>query len=139
MAQETLLGFPAHTFPFRCGNLYWRRIARFPFLGYLRAKSRLAAVALRNAPAGAVTAPHRWLRAAHKIAPDGAQFHGISYYWMGPMRVLMISLIFSASLSGSVSPTIFPSSAMLKISAPSSVFAKALMLLHQLLRELSVL
>ena len=43
MAQETLLGFPAHTFPFRCGNLYWRRIARFPFLGYLRAKSRLAA------------------------------------------------------------------------------------------------
>jgi len=49
-----LLGFPAHTFPFRCGNLYWRRIARFPFLGYLRAKSRLAAVALRNAPAGAV-------------------------------------------------------------------------------------
>ena len=54
MAQETLLGFPAHTFPFRCGNLYWRRIARFPFLGYLRAKSRLAAVALRNAPAGAV-------------------------------------------------------------------------------------
>ena len=40
----------------------------------------LAAVALRNAPAGAVTAPHRWLRTAHKIAPDGAQFHGISYY-----------------------------------------------------------
>ena len=54
MAQENLLGFPAHTLPFRCGNLYWRRIARFPFLGYLRAKSRLAAVALRNAPAGAV-------------------------------------------------------------------------------------
>ena len=36
MAQETLLGFPAHTFPFRCGNLYWRRIARFPFLGFPR-------------------------------------------------------------------------------------------------------
>ena len=30
--------------------------ACFPFLGYLRAKSRLTAVALRNAPAGAV--PH---------------------------------------------------------------------------------
>jgi hypothetical protein len=86
-----------------------------------------------------VTAPHRWLRAAHKIAPDGTQFHGISYYWIGSMRVLMISLIFSASLSGSVSPTICPSSAMPKISAPPSVFAKALMLLHQLLRELSVL
>ena len=55
------------------------------------------------------------------------------------MRVLMISLIFSASLSGSVSPTICPSSAMPKISAPPSVFAKALTLLHQLLRELSVL
>ena len=54
MAQETLFGFPAHTFPFRCGNLYWRRFACFPFLGYLRAKSRLVAVALRNAPAGAV-------------------------------------------------------------------------------------
>ena len=49
------------------------------------------------------------------------------------------ALIFSASLSGSVSPTICPSSAMPKISAPPSVFAKALMLLHQLLRELSVL
>ena len=49
------------------------------------------------------------------------------------MRVLMISLIFSASLSGSVSPMICPSSAMPKISAPPSVFAKALMLLHQLL------
>ena len=96
-------------------------------------------VGLRNAPAGAVTAPHRWLRAAHKIAPDGARFHGISYYWIGSMRVLMISLIFSASLSGSVSPTICPSSAMPKISAPPSVFAKALTLLHQLLRELSVL
>ena len=107
---------------------------------HLRPKSRrYAAVALRNAPAGAVTAPHRWLRAAHKIAPDGARFHGISYYWIGSMRVLMISLIFSASLSGSVSPTICPSSAMPKISAPPSVFAKALMLLHQLLRELSVL
>ena len=34
----------------------WRRIARFPFLGYLRAKSRLTAVTLRNMPAGAV--PH---------------------------------------------------------------------------------
>ena len=33
---------------------HWRRFACFPFLGYLRAKSRLAAVALRNAPAGAV-------------------------------------------------------------------------------------
>ena len=33
-----------------------RRFACFPFLGYLRAKSRLTAVALRNAPAGAV--PH---------------------------------------------------------------------------------
>ena len=122
-------------------------LSKKPFFGkkcrarvYLRAKSRrCAAVALRNAPAGAVTAPHRWLRAAHKIAPDGAQFHGISYYWIGSMRVLMISLIFSASLSGSVSPTICPSSAMPKISAPPSVFAKALMLLHQLLRELSVL
>ena len=49
------------------------------------------------------------------------------------MRVLRISLIFSASLSGSVSPTICPSSAMPKISAPPSVFAKALTLLHQLL------
>ena len=33
-----------------------RRVACFPFLGYLRAKSRLTAVALRNAPAG--TVPH---------------------------------------------------------------------------------
>ena len=81
-------------------------LSKKPFFGekgrarvYLRAKSRrCAAVALRNAPAGAVTAPHRWLRAAHKIAPDGARFHGISYYWIGSMRVLMISLIFSASL-----------------------------------------
>ena len=32
----------------------WRRSACFPFLGYLRAKSRLAAVALRNTPAGVV-------------------------------------------------------------------------------------
>ena len=55
------------------------------------------------------------------------------------MRVLMISLIFSALLSGSVSPTICLSSAMPKISALPSVFAKALMLLYQLLRELSVL
>ena len=28
-----------------------------------------------------MTHPHRWLRAAHKIAPNGARFHGISYYW----------------------------------------------------------
>ena len=27
-----------------------------------------------------MTHPHRWLRAAHKIAPNGARFHGISYY-----------------------------------------------------------
>ena len=33
---------------------HWRRFTCFPFLGYLRAKSRLAAVALRNTPAGAV-------------------------------------------------------------------------------------
>ena len=33
-----------------------RHFACFPFLGYLRTKSRLVAVALRNAPAGAV--PH---------------------------------------------------------------------------------
>ena len=46
----------------------------YPFLGYLRAKSRLAAVALRNAPAGAVTHPHIWPRAAHKIAPNDARF-----------------------------------------------------------------
>ena len=48
---------------------------------YLRAKSRrCAAVALRNAPAGAVTLPYRWLRAAHKIAPNGAWLPDVSYY-----------------------------------------------------------
>ena len=54
MVRDTPLGFPAHTLSFRRRNLYRRRFARFPLLGYLRAKSRLAAVALRNAPAGAV-------------------------------------------------------------------------------------
>ena len=29
---------------------------------------------IRNAPAGAVTHPHIWPRAAHKIAPNGARF-----------------------------------------------------------------
>ena len=32
----------------------WLEPTVYPFLGYLRAKSRLVAVALRNAPAGAV-------------------------------------------------------------------------------------
>ena len=27
-----------------------------------------------------MTAPYRWLRAAHKIAPNGACFHDISFY-----------------------------------------------------------
>ena len=54
MVRDTLLWFPAHTLSFRRGNLHWRRFARFPFSGYLRAKSRLAAVALRNVPAGTV-------------------------------------------------------------------------------------
>ena len=54
MVRNTPLGFPAHTLSFRRGNLHWRHFACFPFLGYLRAKSRLAAVALRNTPAGAV-------------------------------------------------------------------------------------
>ena len=30
-----------------------------------------------------MTAPYRWLRAAHKIAPNGARFHGISCYRLG--------------------------------------------------------
>ena len=30
-----------------------------------------------------MTHPHRWLRAAHKIAPNGASFHDASYYRFG--------------------------------------------------------
>ena len=30
-----------------------------------------------------MTHPHRWLRAAHKIAPNGALFHDASYYRLG--------------------------------------------------------
>ena len=30
-----------------------------------------------------MTHPHRWLRAAHKIAPNGARFHSISCYRLG--------------------------------------------------------
>ena len=37
-----------------CVSAVWAEPTVYPFLGYLRAKSRLAAVALRNAPAGAV-------------------------------------------------------------------------------------
>ena len=29
-----------------------------------------------------MTHPHRWPRAAHKIAPNGALFPDISYYWL---------------------------------------------------------
>ena len=57
-----------------------RRFACFPFLGYLRAKSRLTAVALRNAPAGAV--PHTPFLTVTEtlslyrqtVAPFGASF-----------------------------------------------------------------
>ena len=44
----------------------WLEPAVYPFWGYLRAKSRLTAVALRNAPAGAV--PHTlFLTAAENL------------------------------------------------------------------------
>ena len=55
------------------------------------------------------------------------------------MRVLMISLIFSASLSGSVSPTICPSSAMPKNKRAAQRVRKSAHAFAQLLRELSVL
>ena len=56
---------------------HWRRFACFPFLGYLRAKSRLAAVALRNAPAGAA------LCAPAVFAPRFARLRGIACWWWG--------------------------------------------------------
>ena len=37
-----------------CVSAVWAEPTVYPFLGYLRAKSRLAAVALRNTPAGVV-------------------------------------------------------------------------------------
>ncbi len=38
----------------RIRSIRWSEPTVYPFLGYLRAKSRLAAVALRNTPAGVV-------------------------------------------------------------------------------------
>jgi len=70
---KTQKGMPHSRHPFACRkSLLPEDLERWV---YLRAKSRrCAAVALRNAPAGAVTHPHIWPRAAHKIAPNGARF-----------------------------------------------------------------
>jgi hypothetical protein len=67
-----------------------------------------------------------------KIFPSSVLWNLSLNSGIGVNLDFMISLIFSASPSGSLSPTTCPSLKIPKIKAPPNVFANALTLLHQL-------